>query len=209
MRLIRAVALALAILITLTALVGCSFDRYNYESFWGVVRWSDDFNGLLVYIPGIGDVDIPRYEKCISSFDGADAEDEENYQIKDGDLVKINFKYEKHWDSHGVEIMECYPARFGMTASSIEVLRQGVELKKIDTGYIFAFTEADASYGIGDTLYIIYHHGYNGVGAMTTIAEGTVTSLEGDKVTLALALHVEETEFLSKYLSSTIESHQE
>ena len=209
MRLIRAVALTLAMLITLTALIGCSFDRYNYESFWGVVRWSDDFNGLLIYIPGLGDVAIPEYESCITSFERDGVDEDLIYQPKDGDLVKINFKYEKHWDSHGVEIMECYPARFGMTASSIEVLRQGVEFEKVDTGYVFAFTEANTSYEIGDTLYIIYHHGYNGVEAMSNIAEGRVTSLEGDKVTLALTLHVEETEFLSKYLSSTIETHQE
>ena len=206
MRLIKTVALLLALLILTVALVGCSFDRYNHETFYGVVRWSDDFNGLLVYIPGIGDVDIPRYEKCISSFDGADAEDEENYQIKDGDLVKINFKYENHWDNHGVEIMECFPARFGMTASSIEVLRQGVEFEKVDTGYTFAFREADNTYKTGETLYIIYHHGYNGVAAMSRIAEGTVISLEGDKVTLSLTLYTEAEEFLKGYISSSIET---
>ena len=206
MKTTKTLAFILALLITVTVLVGCGYDKYNHETYYGVIRWSEDFGGLLINIPGVGDVDIPAYESCISSYDGASPDEDDNYQLRDGDLVKIHFRYERHWDSHGVPIMESYPARFGMTAYYIEVMEQGVAFEKLDTGYTFSFTEAENTYAIGDTLYVVYHHGYNGVAAMCRIAEGTVISLEGDKVTLSLTLYTEAEEFLKEYISSSIET---
>lgn len=199
----------LALLITITVLAGCNFDKYQHETFYGVVRWSRDFGGLLIYIPGVGDVTIPSYGKCISSFNGADPNEDDGYEIREGDLLKIHFRYERHWDSHGVPIMESYPARFGMEAYSIEVMRQGVAFEKVDTGYTFTFTEQGNRYRLGETLYVIYHHGYNGVDSRGKIAEGTVTALLGDTVTLDLTLYIEADEFLSKYLSSTVSTSLE
>jgi hypothetical protein len=204
MKMIRSLAFVLALLISITALVGCNYDKYSHETFYGVVRHSEDFGGLLICIPDIGDVCIPAYEKCISSFNGSDPNEEDDYEIGDGDLLKIHFRYERHWDSHGVPIMETYPAQFGMKAHSIEVMRQGVEFEKVDTGYTFSFTEADNKYSIGETLYVIYHHGYNGVDSRRKIAEGKVTAIQDGKVTLDLTLYTEAGEFLPKYLSSSV-----
>ena len=107
----KLLALALALVALLCCLVGCSEgDKYNRERFYGVVRFSEESNQLVVYIPSIGDVVIPESEGCCSCFDGHEENDDKTYQLKVGDLVSINFRYEKSWDDNSVKIMESYPA---------------------------------------------------------------------------------------------------
>ena len=152
----KLIALTLAVVSLLCCLVGCSEgDKYNRERFYGVVRFSEESNQLVVYIPSIGDVVIPESEGCCSCFDGHEENDDKNYQLKAGDLVSINFRYEKHWDDHGVQIMECYPGKFDRKAHLIEALKENISFVKTDSGYVLSFpstAEIDSA-AIGDTLY--------------------------------------------------------
>ena len=52
----------LSALVTLSCcLAGCGGGgEYNREKFYGVVRFSEESNGLVVYIPNLGDVVIPE-----------------------------------------------------------------------------------------------------------------------------------------------------
>ena len=63
----KLIALALAVVALLCCLVGCSEgDKYSRERFYGVVRFSEESNQLVVYIPSIGDVVIPESDGCCS-----------------------------------------------------------------------------------------------------------------------------------------------
>ena len=125
----KLIALTLAVVALLCCLVGCSEgDKYNRERFYGVVRFSEESNQLVVYIPSIGDVVIPESDGCCSCFDGHEENDDKNYQLKVGDLVSINFRYEKSWDDNSVKIMESYPGRFDRKAHLIEALKEKTSL---------------------------------------------------------------------------------
>ena len=75
----------------------------NPITYIGVVEKQEESENLLVYIDGVGLCDIPTYEK-------------ETVEVKEGDLLLIEF----YTDS--VEIMECYPARFGSPADYMAVV---------------------------------------------------------------------------------------
>ena len=50
----KLITLALAAIALLCCLVGCSEgDKYNRESFYGVVRFSEESDQLVVYIPNV------------------------------------------------------------------------------------------------------------------------------------------------------------
>lgn len=204
----RLIVLTLAVAALFCCLVGCSEgDRYNRERFYGVVRFSEESNRLVVYIPGVGDVEIPESDGCCSCFDGHEENDESNYQLKAGDLVCIIFRYEKSWDNNSVAIMESYPARFDRKAHLIEALEENISFDKTDGGYVLSFpatAEIDSA-EVGDTLYFIQHGGENGRAYKKLYAEGLITEKEGGIITVALTIPEGETEFLNYFKEMTVE----
>ena len=204
----RLIALGVAVAALLYCLVGCSEgDKYNREKFYGVVRFSEESNQLVVYIPSIGDVAIPESEGCCSCFDGHEENEEKNYQLKAGDLVSINFRYEKSWDENSVKIMESYPAKFDRKAHLIETLKENISFGKNDEGYVLSFpstSEIDSA-KIGDKLYFVQHGGKNGRAYKKLYAEGVITAKADGIITVALAIHDGETKFLNYFNEMTIE----
>ena len=71
----------------LVCLVGCGGEKYNFESFTGVVTESEDLGRLVLYIPAYGEVEIPESENCRSYFGGEAAEE---YQLKQGGMYEKN-----------------------------------------------------------------------------------------------------------------------
>ena len=204
----KTIALALAVVALLCCLVGCSEgDKYNRERFYGVVRFSEEMERLVVYIPSIGDVEIPESEGCCSCFDGHKENDDYSYQLKAGDLVSINFRYEKSWDDHGVQIMEIYPARFDRKAHLIEALRENISFAKADGGYELSFpsTVEIESAEIGDTLYFIQHGGHDGCAYMKLYASGEIIEKSDGLITVMLTIPEGESEFLNYFCDMTIE----
>ena len=204
----KLLALAVAVVVLLCCLVGCSEgDKYNRERFYGVVRFSEESNQLVVYIPKYGEVEIPENDGCCSCFDGHEENDDKNYQLKAGDLVSINFRYEKHWDDHGVQIMECYPGKFDRKAHLIEALKENIAFSKIDSGYMLSFpsTAEIESAEIGDTLYFVQHGGENGRAYKKLYASGEISAKADGIITVALTIPEGETEFLNYYNEMTVE----
>ena len=204
----KTLSLVLALIILLFCLVGCSDgDKYNREQFYGVVRFSEESNQLVVYNPKFGDVAIPANEGCCSCFDGHEENDDHTYQLKAGDLIKINFKYEKSWNDHGVQIMECYPGKFDRKAGIIEVLRENITFSKNDSGYVLSFLSTDEieSAETGDTLYFVQHGGENGRAYRKLYATGEITEKVDGIIIVALTIPEGEAEFLDYYTSMTVE----
>lgn len=213
----KRIILLLLMAALLVCFFGCGDLGYANERFYGVIRWSEECNQLVVYIPGIGDVSIPESDSCHASFDGYDESVSESYTLKNGDLVAIDFKYKRGWDNFGVAIMESYPARFDRKASSIEALRENITFAKIENGYELAFplTDEMPDFAKGDDIYFIYSGGKNGVAYKELIAEGIVTDISDGRINVILsALDSPDTHdparyFLEKFLSATPEKHPE
>ena len=204
----KLMAVALAAIAILCCLVGCSEgDKYNRERFYGVVRFSEESNQLVVYIPSVGDVAIPESEGCCSCFDGHEENDDKNYQLKVGDLVSINFRYEKSWDDNSVRIMESYPGKFDRKAHLIEALKENISFSKIDGGYVLSFpsTAEIESAEIGDALYFVQHGGENGRAYKKLYASGEITAKADGIITVILSIPEGEAEFLDYYASMTVE----
>jgi len=187
----------------LVCLVGCGGEKYNFESFTGVVTESEDLGRLVLYISAYGEVEIPESENCRSYFGGEPAEE---YQLKQGDLVTVCFRYEKSWDENSVKIMESHPAKFDRKAYSIEANREGLAFYKDGTGYVFSFpaTEETEGAALGDTLYFVLHGGENGRAYQKLYAEGEITARIEGSIRVSLRMHGEESEFLSNYTSMTV-----
>ena len=204
----KLLALALAVVALLCCLVGCSEgDKYNRERFYGVVRFSEESNQLVVYIPSIGDVASPESEGCCSCFYGHEENDDKTYQLKVGDLVSINFRYEKSWDDNSVKIMESYPGRFDRKAHLIEALKENISFVKTDSGYVLSFpstAEIDSA-EIGDTLYFVQHGGENGRAYKKLYARGEITAKADGIITVVLSIPEGESEFLNYYNEMTVE----
>ena len=201
-------ALTLAVITLLCCLVSCNEgDKYNRERFYGVVRYLEEYNHLVVYIPNLGDVTIPKSEGYCTCFDGHDEDTEQSYQLKPGDLVAITFRYEKSWDDNSVRILETYPARFDRQAHLIEVLKENISFTKTDSGYVLSFpsTAEIESAEIGDTLYFIQHGGENGRAYEKLYASGQITAKADGINTVALTIPEGESEFLNYYNEMTVE----
>ena len=204
----KTLSLILALITLLFCLVGCDEgNKYNYEQFYGVVRFSEESNQLVVYNPKFGDVAIPANEGCCSCFDGHEENDDHTYQLKAGDLIKINFKYEKSWDDDEVQIMETYPGKFDRKAGLIETLRENIAFGKNDAGYVLSFPSSAEieSAEIGDTLYFVRRGGENGRAYKKLYATGEITAKAGGIITVALTIPEGESEFLDYYTSMTVE----
>ena len=197
----KLLSLILAAAALLCCLVSCNTgDKYNHERFYGVVRFSEESNRLVVYIPKVGDVEIPESER----YDGYEEKVE---QLKVGDFIAINFRYEKSWDNNSVVIMESYPARFDRKAYLIEVLKENIYFGKDNNGYVLSFPETEETDGtkIGDNLYFILHGGENGRAYKRMYASGKITARANGIITVALTIPEGETEFLDYYNKMTVE----
>ena len=204
----KILSLLLAFTLLLFCFVGCGkVDKYNRECFYGVVRFLEESNQLVIYIPSIGDVTIPESDGCCSCFDECEENEEKTYQLKAGDLVAIHFRYEKSWDENSVKIMEIYPAKFDRRAHLIEALQENISFGKTDEGYILSFPSTDEidSAEIGDTLYFIQHGGENGRAYKKLYASGEITAKADGIITVALTILEKETEFLNYFNKMTVE----
>lgn len=187
---------------------GCSaFEKKKHEKFYGVVKFLEETNMMVVYIPKLGDVAIPENEGCCSCFDGHESDEDYSYQLKPGDLVAINFKYEKSWDDQGVCVMETYPARFDRKAGHIEALRENISFEKTDSGYILSFPETTEIKDVqtGDNIYFVLHESKNGFDSSILYAEGIVTAKNDSLITVTLTNfhNNNETDFLDNYVNMT------
>ncbi|MBR2320567.1 MAG: hypothetical protein IKA57_00350 [Clostridia bacterium] len=72
-------------------------------TYYGVVQKQEEGDGLFVYIDGVGLCDIPTYEK-------------NTVKVAEGDVLVIDFYTDE------VAIMECYPARFALSADYMAVV---------------------------------------------------------------------------------------
>ena len=71
--------------------------------YYGVVETQEEWDGLLVYVDGVGLCEIPW-------------NDVGSLALKEGDLIQFSFYHED------VGIMECYPARFSRPAETIGIV---------------------------------------------------------------------------------------
>ena len=199
-------AIIILFALCLTALIGCESDEYRYEKFYGVVKWSEVSNQNVVYIPEIGDVTIPSAKKCLAGFDGYEESENTSYEPKVGDLVAINFKYEKSWDDNSVKILESYPAQFDRSADVIEALMENVGFEKTDSGYILSLLHSDKTRAltVGDSVALIQHKTSGSFDKAEIAAEGKVIELTDIGITIKLDNIVSERDFLETLLSVTI-----
>ena len=206
MKKIKLFAFLIICLLSITALISCQKDEYSYESFYGVVNWSDACERLVVYISDIGDVEIPSSEKSVASFDGHEPNESSAYRLKEGDLIVIRFKYKKAWDDDGVRIMESYPARFDRSADSIEAIAENIKFGKSDNGYELSFPTSDAAnFKKGDKISFFFNGGKNGVAYKQLIAEGTVNDATQKNLSVSLSIIIPEKDFLEKFTQLSIE----
>ena len=195
------------ICITLFFFVGCNIqienNEYEYEQFYGVVRYSEQLNTIVVYNPCFGEVEIPDSDKISAFNDG----EEVSYQLKHGDLINISFKYKKSYDDSGVSIMETYPARFDRKAYSITLLQENIEFDKKDQGYTFSFpaTHEIESKEVGENLYFLRHKGYNGAMSLGLYATGVITAKTNGIFTVDLTFSDDANKFLDYYDNMYIE----
>ena len=191
----------------LLSLIACGGDGYEREHFYGVVRWSEECEDSVIYVPEVGEVRIPEHEFCYASFDGSEENENTAYALKEGDFVCINFKYEKAWDDRGVKIMETAPAQFDRAARSIEALAENITFEKTDAGYVLSmvYDRAD-EVAVGNSLYFVHHGGKNGKAFQELIAEGVISEIAGERVTVLIKSLDSEKEFFEKFTSVSVET---
>lgn len=202
----RLLALALMLISALCCLFGCvGQPKYEREVFYGVVKYSEDFERLLIYIPNLGDVDIPDCDNCSASF----GENKNTaYTLEAGDLVVISFEYEKSWDEHGVSIMELYPARFDRKPNSIEAIAKNIEFEKIDGGYVLSFdSESDSKrFKTEDDVCFVNNNVQNASNNANVVARGMVKTTLGNRITIVLEDIESPSEFLKSFTSLKLEA---
>lgn len=194
----------LIFLISIISFIACNIpsfnkDKYNYEKYYGLVRFSEEHERLLIYIPNVGDVEIPEYDKIYGLNDNNE-ENTNSYQLKNGDFVIINFKYEKSLDDNSVKIYETYPARFDRKADYISVLKENISFGKNENGYELSFPlEKDLEIKVNDTLAFLEYKGENGRVKVTKIAEGIVLNINDNIITVSLNLLISEKNFFDRF----------
>lgn len=198
----KTLSLLVTVLLLSFCLVGCT-DHSN-ESFYGVVRFSERINGLIVYIPEYGEVEIPENKGFCTCFDGH-GDDDSSYHLKPGDLVEINFEYDDDEDNR-VQIMESYPARFDRKAGIIEVLKQDIYFNEEDGEYVLSFPENSKteSTSVGDTLYFVFcgikpDENGNCYEYEELHASGEITDKSDGIITTLLTIYKDEEKFLVNY----------
>lgn len=167
----------------------------NSNVFYGVVQYEDAEGAdlpLIVYVPRIGEVEIPEAEEIgpyiETDFDGLEA----------GDLVRITFPPKEE-----ISVMETYPARFSEKAESIEVMGRGpFWIRPNGPGrYLFTVPLGMAFDAKKEDLLEIYHHGPETDGQeKELLAAVKVQSVYKDAYQIWVELSTEELEtFLAEF----------
>ena len=147
---------------------------------------------MVVRIPGLGDMDIPRADQVVpyieTDFDG----------LEIGDLVRITFPKDEE-----IVIMETYPAQFSGKAELIEVMGRGMfQIEPADGGaYAFAVPLGLAPEAKEGALLEIYHHDPEIDGKKTELlAAVPVQSVNAEEYQIWVELSAEELKtFLAEY----------
>lgn len=185
-------------IISFTACNTVPINKIIYQTFYGLVRFSEEYEQLFIYIPNVGDVEIPEYDEIYGLKKNTD--NNNSYKLKNGDFIIINFKYEKSWDDNSVKIYETYPAKFDRKADYISVLKENISFGKNDDGYELSLPlEKDLEININDTLAFLEYKGDKNGLRVTKIAEGTVLNINENIVTVSLNLLVSEKEFFDRF----------
>lgn len=108
---------------------------------------------LLVRIPGLGDVRLPKAKEIYPYFEPG----EEGFTLEDGDLVQIEFPA-----GEDVALQEIYPAVFESEADSIVAMRRGFVLQyegedRYRVGFPYGIVPDGENAKAGDTLEIYFH----------------------------------------------------
>lgn len=184
----------------LLCLGGCATNQADtYLTYYGVMKYSPECKREVLYIPGYGDFELPECDNIKSYFDES-TEELDGYSPKVGDLLRVTFKLEGGSDT-GVEILECYPSRFGRAAYSIDAIKEGIQYKATDEEYIFSFPETEdiRNTEVGDTLYFVIRGGSDGRAFVSLYAEGEIVEKHDGTVTVKLLMHSSPDEFLKRY----------
>ena len=196
--------LILMIIVSFTACNTVPINNVSYATFYGLVRYNEEYEELFIYIPNVGDVEIPEYDKIYGIDE--DSYDNNSYQLKNGDYIVIGFKYVASWDDNSVKIYETYPAKFDRKADYISVYKENISYYKNDNGYELAFPlENDLEININDTLAFLELKGDKNGLKVTKIAEGTVLSINDNIVTVSLNLLVDEKDFFNRFINVHVE----
>ena len=197
----------LLILMIIVSFIACNtvpINNVSYATFYGLVRYNEEYEELFIYIPNVGDVEIPEYDKIYGIDE--DSYDNNSYQLKNGDYIVIGFKYVASWDDNSVKIYETYPAKFDRKADYISVYKENISFFKNDNGYELAFPlENDLEININDTLAFLELKGDKNGLRVTKIAEGTVLSINDNIVTVSLNLLVDEKDFFNRFINVHVE----
>ena len=193
--------------LSILSLFSCVKNPYACEEIYGIVKYSDAAERLTVYTPEYGDVEIPESNSVYASFNGSESSSGDDlYTLKEGDLVKISFVYEKAHDDSGVCVMESYPARFDRKADTIEALRENVNLEKGDNGYILSLYQDDAeSFKIGDTVVLTQHFDNDGKDTIYVFENAKIININGNTLTAEIGYLDYQHDFLSKLASARFE----
>ena len=192
------------IIVSFTACNTVHINNVTYATFYGLVRYNEEYEELFIYIPNVGDVEIPEYDKIYGIDE--DSYDNNSYQLKNGDYIVIGFKYVASWDDNSVKIYETYPAKFDRKADYISVYKENISYYKNDNGSELAFPlENDLEININDTLAFLEYKGDKNGLRVTKIAEGTVLSINDNIVTVSLNLLVDEKDFFNRFINVHVE----
>lgn len=173
-------------------------EKENPNVFYGVVALGmplgeeEETGPMVVRIPGLGDMDIPRADQVVpyieTDFDG----------LEIGDLVRITFPKDEE-----IVIMETYPAQFSGKAELIEVMGRGMfQIEPADGGaYAFAVPLGLAPEAKEGALLEIYHHDPEIDGKKTELlAAVPVQSVNAEEYQIWVELSAEELKtFLAEY----------
>jgi len=204
-KLFKLVFIILICFISFTACNTIPLHKIIYVEYYGLVRYNEEFNQLLIYIPNIGDVEIPEYEKIYGLNDKYEDNDN-SYQLKNGDFIVIQFKHKNNWYENNVKIMESYPAKFDQKAYYIDVLKENISYNKNNNEYQLSFPlEKDLEININDKIAFLDYEGENGRVKVTKIAEGIVLNINENIITVSLNLLISEKEFFENFPNSDID----
>lgn len=124
----------LFLLSIISIVLGSCVDRENNLEYYGVATYYDgedgEILGMFVNIPSLGLMMIPKIENTFSYIDNVHTDD---YEIQDGDLMRIYFK-----DVLNVGILESYPGQFDKDPYSISVQKQNISMEDtcLDSYYV-------------------------------------------------------------------------
>ena len=188
-------------------LFSCVKNPYACEEIYGVIKYSEESERLIVYIPKYGDVEIPESDSTYASFNGPEKVNTP-YTLKEGDLVKISFVYVKAHDDAGVCVMETYPAKFDRKADTIEAVRENFDVEKSEDGYFVSLCQDNASeFSVGDEVSLTQCYVDNGKTIYYTFGVAIITEISGNKITANISILDFDENFLEKFRIAQFEAN--